>query len=282
MKKETRLLPINRSLPQLAVYSLLLLLGICLGNGCKREAPAGRDDSAMRRQRGAEIVAEYLKRDASLYRKNRIRLNITSESEPSKVYELEISRKQTAAETLTLTHVVQPADESDLAALSIERKGEPTVNVTYVSSMDQFRETGTNKMFFGGLTAQELLGEWDKYEYSLVDERNLDGVKVYEVEGTLKPSADSTISRTRTLFRADTYLPVEMHLFNSEGKELRTFKVKEFRNVSGRDAVWLTEIENHVRPTKITIESQLLEWPDKLDDAMFTRERLKQLAQRRG
>lgn len=282
MKKETRLLPINRSLPQLAVYSLLLLLSIGLGNACKRETPAGRDDSAMRRQRGAEIVAEYLKRDAAPYRKNRVRLNITSESEPSKVYELEISRKQTPAETLTLTHVVQPADESDLAALSIERKGQPTVNVTYASSLDQFRETGTNKMFFGGLTAQELLGEWDKYDYSLVDEKSLDGVKVYEVEGTLKPGADSILSRTRTLFRVDTYLPTEMHLFNSEGKELRTFKVKQFRNVSGRDAVWLTEIENHLRPTKITIESQRLEWPDKLDDAMFTRERLKQLSQRRG
>jgi hypothetical protein len=282
MKKETRLPPINRSLPQLAVYSLLLLLGIGLLNACRRETPAGRDDSAMRRQRGAEIVAEYLKRDSAPYRKNRVRLNITSESEPTKVYELEISRKQTPAETLTLTHVVQPADESDLAALSIERKGQPAVNVTYASSLDQFRETGTNKMFFGGLTAQELLGEWDKYDYSLVDEKNLDGVKVYEVEGTLKPGADSILSRTRTLFRADTYLPTEMHLFNSEGKELRTFKVKQFRNVSGRDAVWLTEIENHLRPTKITIESQGLEWPNKLDDAMFTRERLKQLSQRRG
>ncbi len=273
--------PINRSVPPLAFWSLLLILGLCGLNGCQRETPAGRDDTAMRRERGAQIVAEYLKRDAAPYRKNRVRLSIASESEPSKVYELEISRKQTDAETLTLTHVVLPADESDLAALSIERKGVPTINVTYVSSMDQFRETGTNKMFFGGLTAQELLGEWDKYDYTMVEEKNLEGVKVYEVEGVLKPAADSTLSRTRTLFRADTYLPVEMHLFNSEGKELRTFKVKQFRNIGGREAVWVTEIENHVRPTKITIESLRLEWPEKMDDAMFTRDRLKQLSQRR-
>ncbi len=124
------------------------------------------DNTAMRQQRGAEVVAEYLKRDASPYRKNRVRMTIAAPSEPVKVYELEIWRKQTPAETLTLTHVVQPADESDLAALSVERKGQPAINVTYVSSTDQFRETGTNKMFFGGLTAQELLGEWDKYDYS--------------------------------------------------------------------------------------------------------------------
>jgi hypothetical protein len=194
---------------------------------------------------------------------------------------LEIWRKQTPGETLTLTHVVQPADESDLAALSVERQGAATVNVTYASSMNQFRETDTNKMFFGGLTAQELLGEWDKYDYSFVGEKDLEGSKVYEVEGTLKPAAGSTIARTRTLFRADTYLPAEMHLFNSEGKELRTFQVKKFRNVAGHEACWLTEIENHVRPTRITIESLSLEWPEKADDAMFTRDRLKQLAERR-
>ena len=51
----------------------------------------------MRRERGKQIVAEYLKRDAAPYRKNRVRLTIASASEPLKVYELEIWRKQTAA-----------------------------------------------------------------------------------------------------------------------------------------------------------------------------------------
>jgi hypothetical protein len=276
-----RLRIINRSITQLAVYTLLALLGLVVWTGCRRETPAGRDFAAMNHERGRQIVAEYLKRDAAPYRKIRVRLTITSASEPLKVYELEIWRKQTEAESFTLTHVVQPADESDLAALSVERKGEPATNVTYVSSTDQFRETGTNKMFFGGLTAQELLGEWDKYDYSLVAEKDLDGAKVYEVEGTLKPAAESVIARTRTLFRADTYLPAEMHLFNSGGEEVRTFLVKKYGNVAGREAVWVTEIENHIRPTKVTIETLSLEFPEKTDDAMFTRDRLKQLAQRR-
>ena len=271
----------DRSISQFVLCSLLLLLGLSGCSGCKRETPAGRDYAAVGRERGTQIVAEYLKRDASPYRKIRARMTITSESEPLKIYELEIWRKQTPGETLTLTHVVQPADESDLAALSIERKDQPAINVTYVSSTDQFRETGTNKMFFGGLTAQELLGEWDKYDYSLVAEKDLDGVKVYEVEGTLKPTLESVIARTRTLFRGDTNLPAEMHLFNSAGEEVRTFRVKKYNNVAGREAVWLTEIENHSRPTRVTIETLSLDLPDKADDAMFTRERLKQLGQRR-
>ena len=100
----------------------MFLLALCALNGCKRETPAGRDDTAMRHERGNQIVAEYLKRDAAPYRKIRVRMNITSESEPLKIYELEIWRKQSGDETLTLTHVVQPADESDLAALSTERE----------------------------------------------------------------------------------------------------------------------------------------------------------------
>ena len=281
MNNDIGLPTIDRSISQLAVCSLLLLVGLGALNGCRRETPAGRDDPSSRHERGTQIVERYLKFDAAAYRKSRVRMTVASVSEPQKAYELDIWRKQTAAETLTLTHVVQPADESDLAALSVERKGEPTVNVTYISSTDQFRETGTNKMFFGGLTAQELLGEWDKYDYSLVDEKDLDGIKVFEVEGTLKPSADSVIARTRTLFRADTNLPAEMHLFNSESKELRTFQVRKYRNVGGRDVVWLTEIENHLRPTRVTIETLSLDWPEKTDDAMFTRDHLKQLALRR-
>ena len=235
----------------------------------------------MRRARGNQIVAEYLKRDFAPYRTSRIRLTIDPASQPQEVWELVVSRKQTSAEALTLTRVVHPASETDLAALSIERKEEPTTNVTYVSSTDQFRETGTNKTFFGGLTAQELLGEWDKYDYSLVDEKDLEGVRVYEVEGTLKPSADSIIARTRTFFRADTYLPAEMHLLDSGGKEMRTFRVKKYQNVAGREVVWLTEVENHLRPTRITIEMLSIDWPDKVDDSMFTRDYLKQLAQRK-
>jgi hypothetical protein len=271
----------NRRLSQIVVSSLLLLSFLSLSS-CKRDASApSTDNIAMREQRGAEVVAEYLKRDASPYRKNRIRMTISAPSEPVKVYELEIWRKQAADETLTLTHIVQPADESDLAALSIERKGQPAINVTYVSSTGEFRETGTNKMFFGGLTAQELLGEWDKYDYQLLSEKDLNGVKVHEVEGNLNTPGYSVITRSITLFRADNYLPAEMHLFNSEGKELRSFKVSKYNEVAGRDVIWVTEIDNLLRQTKITIETLAQEFPEKVDDSIFSRDRLKQISQRK-
>lgn len=278
--KHMKLPSIDRVFSKFVICSALLLPCLLAANGCKHETPAGGDPTAARHERGTQIVNEFLKRDAAPYRKQRVRLSINSTSEPNKVYELEIWRKQTENETLTLTHVVQPADENDLAALSVEKKGEPAVNVTYVSSTGEFRETGTNKMFFGGLTAQELLGEWGKYDYSLMDEKTVDGVKVMEVEGTLKPGDDSILARTITLFRADNYLPAEVHLFDSGGQEVRTFHVQKYNNVAGRDAIWLTEVENHLRPTKVTIETLSLDFPDKADDAMFTRDRLKQLSRK--
>ena len=258
-----------------------LVLSLLSSNACKRETSPSADDMAIRQQRGAQVVAEYLQRDASAYRKNRVRMTIAAPSEPVKVYELEIWRKQTPEETLTLTHVVQPAHESDLAALSIERKGQPAINVTYVSLTGEFRETGTNKTFFGGLTTQELLGEWDKYDYQLLSEKQLNGVKVYEVEGKLKPPGDSIIARSITLFRADNHLPAEVLLFNAAGEKLRTFKVAKYNHVAGRDVIWLIEIENLLRQTKLTIETLGLEFPEKVDDAIFSRDRLKQIAQRR-
>ena len=271
----------TRAIAQPATLALLAILFTFIG--CKRDAPtSSTDDVAMRQKRGAEIVAEYLKRDASLYRRNHVRMTIAGPSEPQKTYELEIWRKQTKPETLTVTHVLKPEDESDLAALSIERKDQPTTNVTYVSSTDQFRETGTNKMFFGGLTAQELLGEWDKYTYEFLSEKTLDGAKVFEVEGKLKPGVDSVIARTKTLFRADSYLPAEMHLYNSDGVELRVFQVKQFRNVSGRDVIWTTDIQNVARQTKISVETLDQTFPDKADEQMFTRDYLKRVSQKKG
>ena len=71
------------------------------------------------------------------------------------------------------------------------------------------------------------------------------------------------------------------HLSNSAGEEVRTFRVKEYRNIGGRDVIWLTEVENHVRPTTLKIETLGLEWPQKADDTMFTRERLKEFSQRK-
>ena len=133
------------------------------------ESPVGKDVD-----RGEEIVAEYLKADGSKFRNTRVRLKVAQEDRPVKTYVLDSDRWQNGDETRTLTRVLEPREDSDLATLTIEQKGKPAVNIVYISSQKRFRESGTDRMFFGGLTSQELLGEWDKYSHRFVGESGIE------------------------------------------------------------------------------------------------------------
>lgn len=267
------------------VIAALLLTNLSMFTACRRSGEPQaisnqlNPDKATSAVRGEQIVAEHLRRDAAPYRKCRLRLTISSLNDAVKTYELEVFRKQTDDQTITLTQIIQPTSENDLASLSVERKGQNAVNITYSAGTGRFRETGTNKMFFGGLTTQELLGAWDKYDYRLIDEKEADGIKVYEVEGTIKPSADSVIARSITLFRSDSYQPTELRLFGSDGRKLRTYQVKDYGSSAGRTFAVRTEIENHVRSTKIDVEILSLTFPDRIADEMFTRDWLKRKAE---
>ena len=225
-------------------------------------------------------MAEYVRRDSTPFRKNRVRFTITSEEEPKKVYEIDTMRKQAGAETLTLTQIVKPAEESDLASLTVESEGKPTSVSTYVASMDEFRETDTGRMFFGGLTAGELLGEWNKFDYRFLGEKTVDGQQLLELEGKLKKPGSSLIARMHILMRADNYLPVELHMFDAAGRQLRTFKVTEMGSDSKGSYAAKTEIENPIYKSKILVEVLNREFPANVEEAFFTRDRLKQIAAR--
>jgi hypothetical protein len=85
--------------------------------------------------------------------------------------------------------VAAPQGEEGGRSLTIEAKGRKTVVVTYAASRDEFRETDSRKMFFGGLTVGELLGDWDRFITNSSMKKNMERVKVYEVEGNLRPKA---------------------------------------------------------------------------------------------
>ncbi len=226
--------------------------------------------------RGEAVVAEYLKRDAAPFRKMRVRFTIRTEGEPDAIYEIDNWRKQTPEATTTLSQIVKSLDNTDVASLIIEPNGQKATVVTYASSRGEFRETDTKKMFFGGLTAGELLGEWQKYAFRLVSEKEIDGRKVFEVEGKLKPDADSVASRMVASFRSDNYVPVELHLFDNNGREIRTYKTTEFKDDADHPYAAKTKADNPIYKAKITIEIVAREFPSAIDDSVFSRERLKQ------
>lgn len=269
----------------LSVFPLpLIFLGYVLLTSCGKTSPQvsvpNKDPELLARERGAQVIAEYLKRDAAPFRQARVRLTISDARDETQVYELDVWRKQTANETLTLTQIAQPAAQRDVASLTTERHGENAVSVTYLTANDQFRETGTNKSFFGGVTAQEFLGEWDKYDFRLINEKESGALTSYDIEARLKPKRDSTIARLTVIFRGDTYLPAEMHAFNSDGEELRTFRITDYGNFSGRTVVGRMEIKNHIFKTTVMVEVLNMMFPERMDDSLFTREHLKQIATR--
>jgi hypothetical protein len=269
------------------VWVIALTLALMAGTiGCRSKHTDVNDTeqtstAADVKGRGAGIIAEYEKREQAPYRKSRLRLTVNSETEPVKSYELEVSRKQNKDETLTLMHVTKPADDRDLASLTSQRPDQKTTSVTYAQSTDRFYEAGANKQFFGGLTTQELLSDWSKYEFRFISEKEVDGVPAFELEGTRGPKADSTaISRMVVLLRKDTYLPVWLHLFDSGGDEIRTFHITDYKSVAGKDVVWRTEVINLLRKSKILIEMLDVSFPDTIDEKTFDRDNLKQLVSR--
>jgi len=250
----------------------------CSSSRTDGTASANQQEAGSAANKGNEIMAEYLKRDATPLRKNHVRFTITSEEEPKKVYELDTLRKQQGNETTTLTQVIKPAEDTDLASLTVESEGKPTSVTTYVASMDDFRETDTGRMFFGGLTAGELLGEWNKFDYRLLGEKTVDGQKVYELEAKLKKPGSSLIAKMNILMSADSYLPIELQLFDSGGRQIRTYKVTDVKSDATGAYAARTEIDNPVYKCKTVAEILSREFPANVDESIFTRDRLKQIA----
>ncbi|MEO6655768.1 MAG: outer membrane lipoprotein-sorting protein [Pyrinomonadaceae bacterium] len=274
---------VNRKYKRISALTLVSVFVVVIASACggRSETDSAKNvTKGAPEKRGEEIVGEFLKRDASPFRKIRVRFTIKAEDEPEKVYELDTWRKQTADGTTTLSQIIKPVEDSDLGSLTIEQKGQKTTVVTYAASRGEFRETDTKKMFFGGLTAGELLGEWDKFAFKFLSEKEIGGYKVFEVEGKLKSEAESVVSRMNVLFRVENYLPAEIHLFDTTGREIRTYQFSDYKEVAEHPYAAKTEVENPVYKAKIVIEILGRELPATLDDALFTREKLKQFVRK--
>lgn len=246
--------------------------------GCSRtsvDPGSNQSNSSSIYDRGYLIVAEYLQRDGSMFRKMRVRFTVRTEGEAEEIYEIDNWRKQVLGSTTTLSQIIKPEKESDLGSLTYEIQGQKTVVVSYAPSRGEFRETDTHKMFFGGLTAGELLGEWDKYDFRFTGETQIDGRMGYVVDGKLKTGQSSVASRVNVAFRTDNYVPMELRLFDANDREIRHYKTTEFKDEPDHPYASKTEVENPIYKARITIEILSREFPRTIDESMFARDKLK-------
>jgi outer membrane lipoprotein-sorting protein len=261
------------------LFLLLVFASISCGSAeSDRAASNGQSKQTTGKDKADEIIAEFLKRDAAPYRKVRVRFTITSESDSTKIYELDTWRRQSENQITTLTQIVKPAEDSDLASLTVETAGQPTVVTTYSATLKDFRDTDTNKMFFGGITAGELLGEWGKFDYKMLKEETRDGHPFYQIEGKLKKDQNGVINRIEIDMDGSDYVPRELRVFDASGRQIRTFTIRDVKTDPKGAYAASMEADNSVYKTKMLIEVLGREFPDHLDDTMFTKDRLKAIA----
>lgn len=268
---------LRQGLSPIFLFVLLFLLLCAPLAGCGRQSSEPQLSEEQRRARGAEIVSEYRQRDSPPNRHLRLRMTSTPASGSPDSYEFEVWQKNNPDETLTLMRVLSPQSERDLASLSIGRRGGASENISYRRATNEFQEVDSEQRVFGGLTVLELLGEWHRYDARFIGEREVNGVRMYEVENTLKPNEDSQIKRFVTLFRADTMLPAEAHLFDARDRELRTYRISEYRTIEGRPTIWRVEIQNHSRNSRVDIEMLDVNYGEELNRNLFTRENLRRV-----
>ena len=259
----------------------IFLLAVMMA-GCSTAGPSGSGptDTPAAVDRGDEVISEYLRRDAAPYRKMRVRFTIRTTDEPDKTYEIDAYRRQSPESTATLTQIIKPEEDSDLGSLTLETKGQKTLIVTYAPSRGEFRETDTHKMFFGGLTAGELLGEWDQFAFRQTGESAIDGRKVILLEGKARAGATSVASRMTASFTADNFVPAEVHMFDNNDREIRTYRSVEIKDDPQHPYVSKSEVDNPIYKAKITIEVLEREFPAAIDDSMFVKDKLKQLVRK--
>ena len=259
----------------LIIATLAILAASCSEPATNSTASNTQKKPAGDADRGNEIITEFLRRDAAPLRKTRVRFNITSE-DGVKVYEIDVWRKQSENETTTLTQIVKPEEDSDLASLTVESKGKPTTVTTYSTTLKDFRETDTNKMFFGGITAGELLGEWNKFDFRLVQE----DAGQFQLEGKLKKGESGTIARSEVTMRSDNYVPTQLKLYDSSDKLIRTFDITDTKTDDHGTYASKTTVDNPIYKSKTEIEIVSREFPASVDPQFLTRDKLKAIASR--
>jgi hypothetical protein len=75
-------------------------------------------------------------------------------------------------------------------------------------------------------------------------------------------------------------LPAELHLFDNQDREIRTYKVAEFKEDPAHPYAVRMEVENPIYKSHVTIEILAQEFPANIDDAMFSRDKLKLAAKK--
>jgi hypothetical protein len=235
----------------------------------------------------AEIIDRYRKLDDSRDSVTRLRAHISGQSEEMNAahdLQLTIYRKREAdGRLLLLIDFTAPAEERDRDGLVTVYPDGRIEGVRYVQSSGSFIETkdASSEDSLFGLTLQELAdGQPDKYDFTLAGEDTVNAIPVYRLDGKLKAGAESKFPRTLLMISKQDFAVVQAEFYDNHNELARRLSVSKFDNTAGHWTRKKWSIDNVARQKKIDFEANDVKYDQNVNETLFTREHLKQIASR--
>jgi len=186
-------------------------------------------------------------------------------------------------DTHTIMFFLSPADVKDTGFLTYDYDDEnadddqwlylPALKKTKrIASSDKSGSFMGSDFSYADMTDRKL----DNYKYELMQETDVDGVPVWQVESipiTEKEIDETGYSKSIVFVRKDNYVVVRSVAWVKKGNRLKYFDVKKLENIDG---IWVpTEMHMTTKKGKKTLHKTIItaenvRFNQKLDEDIFT------------
>ena len=196
-------------------------------------------------------------------------------------------RRDVGEDTYTIMFFVSPADVKDTGFLTYDYDDDtkdddqwlylPALKKTKrIASTDKSGSFMGSDFTYADMTDRKL----DYYDYTLMQETDVDGVPVWQIESipnTEKEIEETGYTKSIVFVRKDNYVVIRAVSWVKKGKRLKYFEVKKLEKIDG---IWTpTEMHMTTKKGKTTIHKTVLlvhdvRYNQKLDDDLFSVRRL--------
>ncbi|HET8675615.1 MAG TPA: outer membrane lipoprotein-sorting protein, partial [Blastocatellia bacterium] len=184
---------------------------------------------------------------------------------------------------LMLVEFTSPAQERDRNALVIISPQGNIEATRYIQSSNTFASVNNvvseDSLF--GMTMQELAdGQTEKYNFRLVGEESFEGKPAYRIEGKLKDGMESKFPRLVLLISKENYAALVAEFYDNQNQLIRRVTVDNIAEHNGHWTRMRWVVDNLARQKKISFETIKIAYDVQLNDAIFSRDHLKQITTR--
>jgi len=224
---------------------------------------------------GKEIVDKSIHLDGGRSFEARTKIMVTEEEGKTKSKDMWVRKKKISGEDSTRIEFTSPADIKGMALLMIDQKDGETDQHLYVPALRRIRRIR------GSLKSQDFADtdfsyedmekrNLDNAEFDLKGEEPFDGASCYKIESKTKKGARSQYGKTMSWIDKNTFLLKKMDLYDREGKQIKTLRSLDAKEISGVWTEMKLEMENLEKKRKTTYEVQKIAYDVNLDSNLFT------------